>query len=90
MKISRNLLHAFISLNLLLGVTASPAFSAQTTEFGSEQDAPFRNIEQPLLRIGLSLGGFALVGILISSAIESSQAESVGRKQESSLDQNPL
>lgn len=90
MKTSQNLLHAFISLSLLLGVAIRPALGVQTTESVSDQGAQFRNIEQPLLRIGLSLGGFGLIGILISSAIDSSQAESVGRNQHTSLDQNLL
>ena len=70
MKTSRNLLLSCISLCLLLGVAARPAISAQTPESGSDQSAQFLNIEKPLLRIGLSLGGVGLIGILISSAIE--------------------
>ena len=55
MKTSRNLLHSFISLSLLLGVATSPALGAQTPESVSDQNAEFLNIEQPLFRIGLSL-----------------------------------
>ena len=69
MKTSRNLLLSFISLSLLLGA-ASPALSAQTPKSVSDQSTPFRHIEHPLFRIGLSLGGVGLIGILISSAIE--------------------
>ena len=77
MKTSRNLLLSFISLSLLLGVAASPALSAQTPESGSDQGTQFRNIEQPLFRIGLSLGGVGLMAILISTAIDSKQATSM-------------
>ena len=70
MKTSRNLLLSCISLCFLLGVAARPALSAQTPESGSDQSAQFLNVEKPLLRIGLSLGGVGLVGILISSAID--------------------
>ena len=70
MKTSRNFLLSCISLCLLLGVVASPALSAQTPESGSDQSAQFLNIEKPLLRIGMSLGGVGLIGILISSAID--------------------
>ena len=77
MKTSRNLLLSFISLSLLLGVVASPALSAQTPEPGSDQSTQFRNIEQPLFRIGLSLGGVGLIGILISSAIDSIHETSI-------------
>lgn len=77
MKTSRNLLLSFISLSLLLGVAASPALSAQTPQSDSAQSAQFRNIEQPLFRIGLSLGGVGLMGILISSAIDSKHASSI-------------
>ena len=82
MKTSRNLLHSFISLPLLLGVAASPALAAQTPESISNQEPQFRNIEQPLLRIGLSLGGVGMIGILISSVSDSNH--------ESLLDQPPM
>lgn len=76
MLTSRRLLPAFASLSILLGVVASPAVGVQTPEIVSDQSAQFGEVEQPLLRIGLTLGGFALIGILISSVIESSQVES--------------
>ena len=79
MKTSRNLLHSFVSLSLLLGVAASPALGVQTPESVSDQSAQFRQIEQPLFRIGLSLGGVGLIGILISSAIDSKQGTSIDR-----------
>ena len=79
MKTSRNLLHSLIGLSLLLGVVTSPALGAQTPESVSDQSAQFRNIEQPLFRIGLSLGGVGLIGILISSAIDSKQGTSIDR-----------
>ena len=82
MKTARNLLPSFISLTLLLGVTSSPALAAQTADSISSQEPQFLKIEQPLLRIGLSLGGVGLIGILISSAIDS--------KHPSSLDQSPM
>ena len=90
MKTSQNLLHTFIGLSFLLGVAASPAIGAQMPESVSDQGVPFRNVEQPLLRIGLTLGGFGMLGILISSAIESSQGESVIRDQDRSLDQHSV
>lgn len=82
MKTSRNLLQSVISLSLLLGVASSPALAAQTPEAISNQEPQFLNIEQPLLRIGLSLGGVGLIGILTSSVIDS--------KHPSSLDGQPM
>ena len=90
MTTSRKLLHAFISLSLLLGVASRPAVGVQTPESVSDQTAQFRHIEQPILRIGLTLGGFALIGIFISSAIESCQGESGDCNQDTSFDRSPL
>ena len=90
MKISRKLLHTLISLSLLLGVASRPAVAFQTPESVSDQPTQLLHIEQPLLRIGLSLGGFALIGLLISSAIESTQVESEVRNLGDSLDHPPV
>lgn len=90
MKTNQNLLHYFIGLTFLLGVATGPAVGVQTPEPFSDQGDQFRHIEQPILRIGWTLGGFALIGILISSAIESSQGESVVRNQGTSLDRHPM
>ena len=85
MKTSRNLLHSLISLTLLLGVATSPALGIQSTESVSGQAAQFGDIEQPLFRIGLTIGGFGLLGILVWSAIESGQGESVAPHQGASV-----
>ena len=90
MKISQKLLHAFISLSLLLGVATRPGVAVQTPESASDRPAQLRHIEQPILRIGLSLGGFALVGMIISSMIESAQAESEIRNLGDSIDHPPV
>ena len=90
MKTSRNLLLSFISLSLLLSVATSPALGVQRSESVSEKDAQFPLVEQPLLRIGMTLGGFAVIGILISSAIEVSEGESVTCNQGTSLDRQPV
>ncbi|MDJ0708617.1 MAG: hypothetical protein QNJ46_35580 [Leptolyngbyaceae cyanobacterium MO_188.B28] len=82
MKTSRHLLHSLISLTLLLGVATSPALAAQTPESLSNQEPQFLKIEQPLLRIGLSLAGVGLIGILISSVSDSNH--------EASVDGNPM
>ncbi|MDJ0706300.1 MAG: hypothetical protein QNJ46_23765 [Leptolyngbyaceae cyanobacterium MO_188.B28] len=82
MNVRRNLLHSFISLSLLLAGAASPALGGQTPESISSQPAQFRNIEKPLLRIGLSLGGVAMIGILLSSVIEGVEGESIIRNQD--------
>lgn len=61
---SRRVLHDCLSLALMLSVAARPAIAVQTPEFASEQGARFRRIEQPLpLKIGATLGGFALIGL---------------------------
>ena len=82
MKISRNLLHSFISLSFLLAGAASPALGAQTPKSIPNQADQFRNVERPLLRIGLTLGGAAMIGILLSSVIENGEGESIIRNQD--------
>ncbi|MDJ0702392.1 MAG: hypothetical protein QNJ46_03850 [Leptolyngbyaceae cyanobacterium MO_188.B28] len=77
MKTSRNLLLSFISLGFLLGASASPALSAQTPQSVSDQSPEFLSIEKPLLRIGLSFGGIGMIGILISSAIDTQAGSSL-------------
>ncbi|MDJ0704065.1 MAG: hypothetical protein QNJ46_12350 [Leptolyngbyaceae cyanobacterium MO_188.B28] len=80
MKTSRSLLPVFITLSLLLGGLTHPATAAQTPEPISNQTTQFRHVEQPVFRIGLSLGGFALIGLLISSVIDNNQATSLDHK----------
>ena len=59
MLTNRKLLSAFISLSLLLGVATSPAVAVQTSE--SDQ------MQQSLpTQIYVTLGGVALVGLLIA------------------------
>ena len=90
MKTNQNWLHSFLSLSILLGVATSPALGLQKSEPASGQDAQFHYIEQPILRLGMTLGGVAVLGILISGAFEIAQGESVVRKQDTSLDRQPV
>ena len=90
MKTSRNFLHSFISLGLLLSLASSPALGIQTRESISEKRTQFSLIEQPLLRIGMTLGGFAIIGLFIASAREASEGESEVSNQGVSLDQQPV
>ena len=82
MKTICNLKLSFISLSLLLGVAAGPALGAHTPETRSVQGDQLGYIEQPLFRIGLALGGVGLIGVLISSAIETSQLYSANPEKE--------
>ena len=91
MKTSRIFLQSFISLGLLLSLASSPALGIQTRESISEKRAQFSLIEQPLLRIGMTLGGFAMLGIFIASAMEANEGESkVSNQGAASLDQQPV
>lgn len=90
MKTSRNFLHSCISLGLLLSLASSPALGVQTRESISNKTAQLNLIEQPLMRIGMKLGGVALIGILISSAIEAGKKESDVSNQGASLDQQTV
>ena len=77
-----NLKLSLISLSFLLGVAAGPALAAHTPEARSVQGDQLGYIEQPLCRIGLALGGVGLIGILISSAIETSRGYSASSDKE--------
>ncbi|MDJ0705706.1 MAG: hypothetical protein QNJ46_20770 [Leptolyngbyaceae cyanobacterium MO_188.B28] len=90
MKTSRNFLHSFISLGLLLSLATSPALGVQTREPISKKVTQFSLIEQPLMRIGMTLGGFALLGLFIASAMEASKGEKSVSDKGISLDQQPV
>ena len=90
MKTSQKLLHSVISFSLLAGVATSLAVGARLSEPVFGQGDQYRHIEQPIFRIGWTLGGVALMGILISGVIEGSQEESSGLNQNPSIDRYPL
>ena len=95
MKTSRIFLQSFISLGLLLSLASSPALGVQNREAISAKRNQLSLIERPLLRIGMTLGGFAIIGLFIASAIEVSEREvSEGeaevRNPSVALDQQPV
>ena len=64
MLTSRKLLNSFISLGLLLGVVTQPASAVKTPILTPEPGRQFHRIEQSsLLKIGVTLGGLALIGL---------------------------
>ena len=84
------MLHSCISLSLLLSLAASPALGIRTPKSVSGRDAQFPLVEQPLMRIGMTLGGFALIGLLIASVIDASERETEKPHQGASFDQQPV
>ena len=91
MKTSRFCLNSVLSLGLLLSLATSPALGVQSREALSKRTAEFNLIEQPLMRIGMTLGGVALLGIFIASAMEVNEREpGVVEQQGMSLDQQPV
>ena len=95
MKTSRIFLNSFVSLGLLLSLASSPALAAENRESISEKSTQLSLIERPLLRIGMTLGGFAIMGLFIASAIEVtegevSEGEAEVRNPSVALDQQPV
>lgn len=61
MILQKRLLGHLVALGILFGATAA---TAQMPMDNSQQTTEFRRIDQPTgLKIGLTIGGFALIGL---------------------------
>ena len=64
MLTGRKRLNFFLSLGLMLSLATSPADAVHTPESASGQGAQLHRIEQsPSLKIGVTLGGLALISL---------------------------